>query len=350
MGGSDDLLKNLLRSVSRSFYLTLRVLPCSIRPQISLAYLLARATDTIADTDVVPIERRMGALALYRERILGLSNKQIALDDFSSAGQGSTSRPEKVLLFRMEEALALLERLPAEDQKRIRDVIAIIVSGQELDLQRFGCADSHNIVALKTDAELDDYTWRVAGCVGEFWTHTCRAHLFAGYAGPERAALHAPSFLSNGVRFGKGLQLVNILRDVPADLRKGRCYLPVEMLAGAGLKPQELLDVSAENAARSVYDGYLSMADGHLLAGWQYTNAIPRKFVRLRLACAWPILIGVKTLARLREASFLDPAQRTKVSRPEVRAILGQTIVAMAWPRAWQRLFDRAAWRPAKGS
>ena len=73
MDRPDDLLKDLLRSVSRSFYLTLRVLPKSIRPQIGLAYLLARATDTIADTDAVPINRRMETLALYRDRILGVS-------------------------------------------------------------------------------------------------------------------------------------------------------------------------------------------------------------------------------------------------------------------------------------
>ena len=44
------VLNGLLQGVSRSFYLTLRVLPGSIRPQIGLAYLLARTTDTIADT------------------------------------------------------------------------------------------------------------------------------------------------------------------------------------------------------------------------------------------------------------------------------------------------------------
>ncbi|MCX7887472.1 MAG: squalene/phytoene synthase family protein, partial [Verrucomicrobiae bacterium] len=55
-----ELLGPLLRGVSRSFYLTLRVLPAAIRPQVSLAYLLARATDTIADTGVVPPERRVG--------------------------------------------------------------------------------------------------------------------------------------------------------------------------------------------------------------------------------------------------------------------------------------------------
>ena len=49
-----DALNQLLKQTSRSFYLTLRVLPGAIRPQIGLAYLLARTTDTIADTELVP--------------------------------------------------------------------------------------------------------------------------------------------------------------------------------------------------------------------------------------------------------------------------------------------------------
>ena len=55
-------LDPLLKSVSRSFHLTLRVLPAAIRPQIGLAYLLARATDTVAEplvaVDVGPLEAR----------------------------------------------------------------------------------------------------------------------------------------------------------------------------------------------------------------------------------------------------------------------------------------------------
>jgi len=61
-----ELIGPLLRDVSRSFYLTLRVLPKEIRPQVSLAYLLARATDTIADTKAVPRAKRVFALQQLR--------------------------------------------------------------------------------------------------------------------------------------------------------------------------------------------------------------------------------------------------------------------------------------------
>jgi len=70
---SPPLLTDLLKQVSRSFYLTLRVLPGAIRPQIGLAYLLARASDTIADTEFVPVSMRLKALDALRERFQGKS-------------------------------------------------------------------------------------------------------------------------------------------------------------------------------------------------------------------------------------------------------------------------------------
>ena len=42
---------------------------------------------------------------------------------------------------------------------------------------------------------------------------------------------------ARGVRFGKALQMTNVLRDVPADLASGRCYLPAAELAALGLAP-----------------------------------------------------------------------------------------------------------------
>jgi len=216
-----DLLTTLLRDVSRSFYLTLRVLPAAIRPQISLAYLLARTTDTIADTEIVSLEHRLRALDTLRQRILGSTDAPLNFGEFAQH-QGTAG--ERQLLERAEEALALLAKFSYSDQQRIRSVLNTITSGQELDLNRFAGASAQNVIALTTDEDLDDYTYRVAGCVGEFWTQICRAHLFP------QAPLDEAAFLARSVRFGKGLQLVNILRDLPRDVRQGRCYLPSQRL------------------------------------------------------------------------------------------------------------------------
>ncbi|MDB6019082.1 MAG: Farnesyl-diphosphate farnesyltransferase [Pedosphaera sp.] len=323
-------INSLLKEVSRSFYLTLRVLPSAVRPQIGLAYLLARTTDTIADTEIVPVEQRLQALQALRERILGTNRKPL---DFGDLARQQGLPAERVLLERSEEALDILGGLNGADQQRIREVIETITSGQELDLRRFAGASAQKIVPLATEQELDDYTYRVAGCVGEFWTKMCRTHLFP------RAKLDDRFLMENGVRFGKGLQLVNILRDLPVDLRNGRCYLPAGPLGEAGLNPTDLLEPKNEPRFRALYAGYLAQAEAHLTAGWAYTNALPKRCVRVRLACAWPILIGMKTLGKLRSGNVLDPERRIKVSRPEVKNLMLRSILSYPWPGAWRRLF-----------
>jgi farnesyl-diphosphate farnesyltransferase len=327
-------LNELLKQTSRSFYLTLRVLPAAVRPQIGLAYLLARTTDTIADTEIVSVAQRLAALQQLRGRILGTYDTPLNL---GALAQPQGLPAERALLERVEESLALLEHSNPGDLPLIRKVLDTITSGQELDLQRFAGASGEHLIALRSDGELDDYTYRVAGCVGEFWTKMCRAHLF-----PD-ARLEDKAFLANAVRFGKGLQLVNILRDLPADLRKGRCYLPTDKLSEAGLRPDDLLQPATEEKLRPLYHHYLDLAEAHLAAGWVYTNAVPRGQVRVRLACAWPILIGLRTLRRLRTERILNLERRVKISRSEVRRVMVQSVLCYPWPAAWHRLFSTAA-------
>ena len=340
MGDSSaGLLTDLLSQVSRSFYLTMRALPAGIRPQVSLAYLLARTTDTVADTNVVAPGDRLRALRALRERILGKSSSPL---DLVELARHQSAPAEWSLLQRVEESLALLEQFPAEDQQRIRDVLLVITGGQELDLTRFAGASRDRIVALDTDEDLDDYTYRVAGCVGEFWTSMCRAHLL-----PD-APLDDGWLMSSGVRFGKGLQLVNILRDLPRDVRQGRCYVPGDRLWAMGLTPFDLLEPANGKKLRPVYDHYLAQAEEHLRAGWDYTNALPRSQARVRLACAWPLLIGIQTVEKLRVGNVLAPELQIKVSRAEVRRIVVRTILFYPWSRAWKRLFSRPAPRGKK--
>jgi farnesyl-diphosphate farnesyltransferase len=295
------LIGPLLHDVSRSFYLTLRVLPPEIRPQISLAYLLARATDTIADTKAVPRAKRIIAL----QQLQNLSH----VPDLGAIAEQQTSPAEKQLLERLEECVVALGQFDEADGRRIQELLKIIVGGQIFDLQRFPGETEKELVALSNDEELDRYTYMVAGCVGEFWTKMCVAHVGA------LRAWNTPEMCGLGVRFGKGLQLVNVLRDIPKDLRIGRCYLPVS-------DPHALLDPENFESVHVVYNRWLDTAVEHLDAGWDYTLRIPRTETRLRLACIWPIWIGLMTIARLRVENPLDSGRRVKISRGEVYAII----------------------------
>jgi farnesyl-diphosphate farnesyltransferase len=323
-------LDGLLKAASRSFHLTLRVLPASVRPQIGLAYLLARTTDTIADTEVLPVAQRLAALQTLAGRIAGTAAGPL---NFGELARRQGSPAERALLERVETSVALLRELTPGDLTLVRTVLHLITSGQELDLRRFAGASSDHITALETAADLEDYTYRVAGCVGEFWTRICRAHVFP------LARLDDGQLVADGIRFGQGLQLVNILRDLPADLRNGRCYLPRAAMAAAGLTPETLLAPDRESQFRPFYRRHLHQAGEHLRAGWDYTNALPRRCVRVRLACAWPILIGMRTLARLHAAAGAEIQQRVKVPRREVRSMVLGSLLRYPFPGAWRGQF-----------
>jgi farnesyl-diphosphate farnesyltransferase len=195
--------------------------------------------------------------------------------------------------------------------------------------------------ALETRADLERYTYTNAGCVGEFWTDMIVAHR------PRCASWDAPAMRACGARFGQGLQLVNVLRDLPRDLRIGRCYLPRTELQALGLAPPDLLSPATVSRVRPLLAALIEEALLRLDAGRAYTLAVPRRETRLRLASLWPLVIGLGTLARLHRAeNLLDPAVTIKVSRSEVRWLLARSLTVV-WSDcalgAWvQRLAARA--------
>jgi farnesyl-diphosphate farnesyltransferase len=114
--------------------------------------------------------------------------------------------------------------------------------------------------------------------------------------------------------------------------------LPSERLAVANLNPQDLLQPANEPRLRPLYHTYLGYAEAHLRAGWAYTNALPHRCARVRLACAWPILIGRETLNRLRTGNAFDPERRIKISRRKIRQLMLRSVLLYPWPGAWEKL------------
>ena len=300
-------LNKLLAAVSRSFYLTIRVLPPPVRDPVALAYLLARTSDTVADSAGASPGVRLELLHQMGEAVRGLG----PLPDFTVLTPLVPDPSERVLLEQAGALWELLKATPPEDQREINWVLEEILRGQQLDLTRFGQGATGEIRALATAQELEDYTYSVAGCVGEFWTRLCHRHL-SNYA-PE-IGLEELSKL--GASFGKGLQLVNILRDAPADLANGRCYFPAEELGR--IAPGALR--TAPELARPVCDRWMAQARAHLDDGLRYIEAV--RPWRLRLACFLPWALGVRTLALMKIRRPLETAHRVKVSRREVRRLL----------------------------
>ena len=294
-----------LKPVSRSFYLSVRFLPRRIRPTIAVAYLLARASDTIADANALPADQRLETLQRLAEAIHrdGIDLTSLVQECVRHQGTGG----ERLLLDALPRILAAARRLPAPHHDLVEDVLEKILRGQSLDLMRF--EGKTGIHALKTDDELDEYIYLVAGCVGEFWTKLCL------WEWPGYSALPETELIDLGIDFGKGLQLVNVLRDVPLDLRAGRCYLPVAV-------PERL--IAEPGLGAGLYDAWFKRACLYLQAAWNYAGHIRPPSVRF--ACALPALIGIRTLRLLAQAPPFSAG--VKVRRTEVYRLACQAFAA----------------------
>jgi farnesyl-diphosphate farnesyltransferase len=329
-----DLLGSLLRQVSRSFYLSLAVLPGPLREPIGLAYLLARAADTITDTTLVARKDRLAHLETVRCACAGEPADVTGVARACAPHQSHAA--ERQLLERLPEALARLEALAPTDRHEVRAVLATLTSGMIFDLTRFPGEDETGLAAIETLEELDHYTYMVAGCVGPFWTalHVTHRKRLGDWALREMS--------EDAVSFGKALQLTNVLRDVPSDLANGRCYLPAHELAALGLGPRDLLEPAGAARALPLYRRLVGLALEHYNVAWDYTLAIPRREWRMRLACAWPLLIGLATLAKLAaHPNPLSVKTPIKISRGAVRALLAQSSLTIWSNRALAAHTDR---------
>ncbi|MDU0810134.1 MAG: squalene/phytoene synthase family protein [Burkholderia sp.] len=313
-----DLLTNILKYVSRSFYLTLRILPNRMREPISIAYLLARAADTIADTLDISIDHRIELLTILSKYVEQLDNLNYPLYPLNDIFQIQSDLYEHHLLLNsINKILALLSEQPSQDRLAIQNVLSTLISGIKFDIQTFQNKYSSRATILRTSDELDKYIYLVAGCVGEFWTEMTAAHT--------RAAQywHIRDMREKGVRFGKALQMTNILRDCAKDLQIGRCYLPSSIFDDYALSIDVLFMRDASTLTRPVLCHLLHTTLEQYHDACEYVLAIPRRFVRLRLACLWPILIGIKTLELLAQnTAWLNPGHQSKISRLGIYRII----------------------------
>lgn len=317
----------MLRAVSRSFYLSIRLLPARMRDPVAVTYLLARATDTIADTTEVAPSLREQMLSALAGTIQGRLSDDAVATLRQSFSPLQKNNEERALIEALPMCLHWLDSLENGDRNDARACLGKINRGQTLDVHRFG--ETTQVHALETARALDEYTYLVAGCVGEFWTQIGFRNL------PEFAERPPQEMAALGVLYGKGLQLINILRDLGSDLRSGRCYLPADELRGAGLGPQEILQEPAR--ALPIVERWREAAFDGIAAGMEYACAIRSR--RVRFATALPALIGARTLAMLHEAGPAAFEREVKVPRTEVRKIMLRTIVSMACSRALHRTF-----------
>lgn len=271
----------LLREVSRSFYLTIRHLPEPMRPAIAAGYLLARASDSVADTSTAPPAQRRAVLELMRRAATGRADaddlERLFMQLSGPLAQAQPKAEEYRLLRRFGDCLLMAEELPEHQRVLVREVLDTIIAAQAEDTES---------PQYSEEAQTLRYADAVAGCVGVFWTRLGYAAMGAQFADPAAQDVMEQA----GLRYGRGLQLINMLRDEAEDAARGRRYL-----AGAS---REL---------------WCDRAERYLRDGVDYARRL-RSF-RLRFATLLPALLGLRTLRLLRRRKGTE---RVKISRAAV--------------------------------
>lgn len=299
----DSLGQQILKNVSRSFYLSIRLLPQAMRESISLGYLLARASDTLADTEGLEAELRYDMLTGFSDILHGSSDEEWFTRLKQEVIPKQQHEGERVLLENLQVVLLWLSDISHEQRGAIYGVMKYILRGQLLDIERF---ELQKYFQFTKDEELEEYCYLVAGCVGEFWTNI-GVLTVSSFSNIETSKLK-----KLGINYGKGLQLVNILRDLPSDLKQGRCYLPFADTENI----QSLMDESTRwrKKARSY------LADGQI-----YAKSLRVK--RSRIATILPEMIGSRTLDLMDRADWLQLQVGIKVRRSEVYGCLCRSLL-----------------------
>jgi farnesyl-diphosphate farnesyltransferase len=271
----------------------------------------------------------METLRMLSDGIQGKAS-QVVINQVASFVPLQENKAERTLLDSLPDCLEWLEQIGIPDRDDIRAVLEKITHGQMLDLHRFD--NPAKVRALQTVADLDEYTYLVAGCVGEFWTRLCFRHL------RDFASLIPAEMLALGRRYGMGLQLINILRDAGADLRAGRCYFPEDEVGAVGLTAAQIL--SESDRFQPIYQRWMEKAQDGLECGMQYSCAIRNR--RVRVATVLPALIGARTLTLLRKAGASALHQTIKVPRREVRRMILSLAIHLASHKQIETSFHQA--------
>ena len=327
-GDKAGLTTSILRSVSRSFYLSIRILPGRLREPVAVAYLLARSSDTVADTAKIEKKIRVETLAKLSSIIRGDQARDTIADQVAAFAPLQTNLSERKLMELLPETLQRFEQLNDDDRADVRELLNTITQGQMMDLKSFD--NPPNVRALASPADLDRYTYLVAGCVGEFWTRLGFRHV------RNFATMSESKMLELGRHYGMGLQLVNILRDAGSDLRAGRCYFPEQELAAVRMSPTDIL--REPERFQTIYRKWIDKAQRGLESGVQYSNAIRHR--RVRAASALPALIGARTIALLRNAGVTALHREIKVPRNEVRSIISSLVMKFASRKQIESMFN----------
>lgn len=305
----------MLRAVSRTFALSIERLPPSLRDIVTTAYLLFRVSDCLEDNETLIAPHKAELLRLWGHVLVdnmpvtSLTGEIIHLDE---------TDPEVYVAKHADQLLEGLRHFP----EPVQEIITHHVNETSLGMARWQEIGPD----VRDEAELDDYMHQVAGRVGYLLTD-----LFAWYSPVIKEKKDQLLPLSR--HFGLALQTVNIIRGLHKDYERGWVYVPRTFYEPLGLTRENLL--SLENTAKilELIDKLADKAETHLQYGLNYIIALPKWLHGIRLACMWPLLFAVKTIAVSRN-NINVVLNEAKITRSDVSKIIRDTTF-FGWSNTW---------------
>jgi farnesyl-diphosphate farnesyltransferase len=278
---------------------------------VTVAYLLCRVADTIEDSSALDVEHKKDILRAYAS-LLRRERSCLAPDGFMQRLPILPRRgAEYELLHNFPSLMAVYARFPLNVRRGISTWVVEMVTGMRKYAQsKYNSTQNF----LNTLCDMDEYIYYVAGTVGNMLTV-----LFAHHSSHIDRRI-AKKLEKNAEAFGKGLQMINIIRDMPADWRYHRSYIPNELLTKYDLTRQSVFSPRAAVHSREMVGELIDLALTYLDGALQYIVDIPKAELRIRLACLLPLFWALRTLLHLKNNldAFFNK-EKIKISRATLR-------------------------------
>lgn len=308
-------LQDLLRLASRTFAIGIEQLPAVLCDAGTVAYLLLRVSDYLEDNEDMPAEKKVELLNLWADVLNGSADVH---DLTKQIQEADTTNPDAVVAQHAEDILARLALLP----KEVREIIVPNVINSTHGMARW----VERGPQVNDEADMDDYMFEVAGRVGYLLTH-----LFAWYSLFIR--IRIKELLPLAREFGLALQTVNVIRGLRKDYERGWVYVPKKFLEAVNLSAQELFLPENRAEALKVLDMLADKAERHLHGALTCVKSLPPWQHRIRLACIFPLMFAIRTLAISRRNTDVFNSE-AKITREEVKRIVRDATL-WGWSNWW---------------
>ena len=310
-----------LKEVSRTFYLSIQALPKDLHFYVGHSYLICRLLDTLEDAYDITVETKIKALDKAISCLKSSGNFDKNDDIFKHLAATSDIKPfEKVILENSFNIFECTNTFPENVQTVIRKWTIEMAEG----MKKYAFGSDKRKVQLASVEELEDYTYYVAGTVGELLSQLFTLDHFKV---PEKSK---KIMFDNSIAFGKALQYVNIIKDSREDFEEDRCFIPADLLEKKSITLEEFFKNDRKEDIKAIYIELIGKAEKYLDDAIEYINVIPRRLWKIRLFCIWPVAMAYATLNGVKKDldEFIDTNKTYKISRKTVKSIVKRGYVA----------------------